>query len=165
MTLQDIAARLGALLRAGGLSVSTAESLTGGMLGATITTTPGASDYYRGGAITYATDSKATVLSVAKATLASDGPVSPETAEQMARGVRELFGSSLGVSTTGVAGPTGQDGKPVGLVYIGISDTERTVSHEFRSSGSTRDEVRRQTVERALSLLVDQLEKSGEDRR
>ncbi|MFC9678244.1 CinA family protein [Streptomyces sp. NPDC056948] len=157
MTLQDIAARLGSLLRAGGLSVSTAESLTGGMLGATITGTPGASDYYRGGAITYATDSKATVLSVAEATLASDGPVSPATAEQMACGVRELFGSSLGVSTTGVAGPTGQDGKPVGLVYIGVSDTERTVSHEFRSTGSTRDEVRRQAVERALSLLVDHL--------
>ncbi|MFF7309315.1 nicotinamide-nucleotide amidohydrolase family protein [Streptomyces sp. NPDC008137] len=159
MTVEDIAAQLGSLLRAGGLSVSTAESLTGGMLGATITATPGASDYYRGGAITYATDSKATVLSVSEATLASDGPVSPATAEQMARGVRELFGSSLGLSTTGVAGPTGQDGKPVGLVHIGVSDAERTVSHEFTSTGRTRDEVRRQAVERALSLLVEHLDR------
>lgn len=159
MTLQDIAAQLGELLRANSLSISTAESLTGGMLGATITGIPGASDYYRGGAITYATDSKATVLAVAEATLASDGPVSAATAEQMARGVRQLFTSSLGVSTTGVAGPTGQDGKPVGLVYIGISDTERTISHEFKSSGSTRDEVRRQAVEQALSLLVDHLDR------
>ncbi|QWB22557.1 MULTISPECIES: CinA family protein [Streptomyces] len=160
MSLEDIAARLGSLLRAGGLSVSTAESLTGGLLGATITSTPGASDYYRGGAITYATDSKATVLSVSETTLASDGPVSPATAEQMAHGVRELFGSSFGISTTGVAGPTGQDGKPVGLVHIGISDTGRTVSHEFNSTGTTRDEVRRQAVERALSLLVDHLNRS-----
>jgi PncC family amidohydrolase len=157
---QDLAARLGAALRAaGGLTLSTAESLTGGMLGEVITGTPGASDYYRGGAITYATDSKASVLSVAEATLDSDGPVSAATAEQMAHGVRLLFGSTLGVSTTGVAGPTSQDGKPVGLVFIGISDAERTVSHEFHSTGATRDEVRRQTVDQALGLLVEHLEK------
>ncbi|PKV89879.1 CinA family protein [Streptomyces sp. TLI_146] len=153
------AARLGELLRTRGLSISTAESLTGGMLGAAITGTPGASDYYLGGAITYATETKARILSVDEQVLASQGPVSPATAEQMAHGVRRLYASSIAVATTGVAGPTGQDGKPVGLVYIGISDADSTQSHEFHSTGTSRDEVRRQTVEQALEILIGHLEK------
>lgn len=159
MSQQENSARMGSLLRTRGLSISTAESLTGGMLGAVITSTAGASDYYVGGAITYATESKAQILSVAENVLATEGPVSPTTAEQMANGVRLLFGSSLAVSTTGVAGPTVQDGKPVGLVYIGVSDARRTVSHEFNSAGATREEVRQQTVDRALEILIEYLEK------
>ncbi|MFG2149049.1 CinA family protein [Streptomyces sp. NPDC048696] len=159
MSQEEKAARLGELLRARGLSISTAESLTGGMLGAVITGTPGASDYYLGGAITYATEAKARILSVDEHVLATQGAVSPATAEQMAHGVRLLYASSIAVSTTGVAGPTGQDGKPVGLVYIGVSDTATTLSHEFRSTGTTREEVRRQTVEQALDILIGHLEK------
>ena len=155
MSQQESSARMGSLLRTRGLSISTAESLTGGMLGAVITGAAGAS----GGAITYATESKAQILSVAESVLATEGPVSPKTAEQMANGVRLLFGSSLAVSTTGVAGPTVQDGKPVGLVYIGVSDVRRTVSYEFNSAGATRDEVRQQTVDRVLEILIEYLEK------
>lgn len=135
------------------------------MVGAAITGTAGASDYYVGGAITYATESKASVLSVAKSVLDSEGPVSAATAEQMVRGVRHLFGSSIGVSTTGVAGPTGQDGKPVGLVYIGVSDAAGTVSHRFNLSGATRDEVRRQTVEQVMVVLIDHVLKEGDSLR
>ncbi|MGW6457599.1 CinA family protein [Streptomyces sp. NPDC055078] len=159
MSQQEDSAQLGALLRARGWSISTAESLTGGMLGAAITGIAGASDYYVGGAITYATESKARILSVAEPVLAAEGPVSAPTAEQMAHGARLLFGSSIAVSTTGVAGPTGQDGKPVGLVYIGVSDDRRTVSHEFHSTGTSREEVRRQTVGQALAVLIDHLTK------
>ncbi|WP_344073013.1 CinA family protein [Streptomyces crystallinus] len=158
-SMEEKAARLGELLRTRGLSISTAESLTGGMLGAALTGTPGASDYYLGGAITYATEAKARILSVDEHVLATQGPVSPVTAEQMAHGVRRLYASSVAVSTTGVAGPTGQGGKPVGLVYIGVSDADGTQSHEFRSTGTSRDEVRRQTVEQALEILIGHLEK------
>lgn len=161
MSWEENAARLGGLLRERGLSISTAESLTGGMLGAAITGTPGASDYYVGGAITYATESKASVLSVARSVLDSEGPVSATTAEQMARGTRHLFGSSLGVSTTGVAGPTSQDGKPVGLVYIGVSDVIGTVGHQFNLDGASRDEIRRQTVEQAMVVLIEHVLKQG----
>ncbi|NJQ03860.1 CinA family protein [Streptomyces zingiberis] len=151
------AAELGALLRGSGLSISTAESLTGGLLGAAVTGTPGASAYYLGGAVTYATAAKASVLAVGEETLAARGPVSAETAEQMASGARELFGSSLAVSTTGVAGPAAQDGKPVGLVYLGLADAERVFSREFRSGGTTREEVRRDTVAAALALVIEYL--------
>ncbi|PZG42783.1 hypothetical protein C1I98_19340 [Spongiactinospora gelatinilytica] len=151
------AARLGVLLRERGLSISTAESLTGGLLGAVITDIAGASDYYAGGVTTYATASKAAVLSVDPAVLATLGPVSGTTAEQMAAGVRGLFATSIGLSTTGVAGPTAQDGKPVGLVFIGLSDESGTFSREFMSSGESREEVRHQTVEFALDLLIDHL--------
>lgn len=159
MSEQGSPIRLGELLRARGMTLATAESLTGGMLGAAVTASPGASDFYRGGAITYATDAKGSVLAVDRDVLATDGPVSPATAEQMADGVRRLFRSDLGVSTTGVAGPNGQDGKPVGLVYIGVSDDRGTVSHRFDSTGRDRDEVRRQTTEHALSLLIDHLKR------
>ena len=95
-----------------GLTIATAESLTGGGLVARLVDVPGASHVVRGGACTYAVDTKASVLGVSESQLAATGPVNEQVARQMARGARELFRADIGVSTTGVAGPGPADGFP-----------------------------------------------------
>ncbi len=95
-------------------TVATAESLTGGLLGAALSSTPGASSTYRGGAVLYATDLKATIAGVDPMLLEQRGAVDADVAAAMADGVRERFGATFGLATTGVAGPTEQDGIPVG---------------------------------------------------
>ena len=108
VTAADVLAALGQA----GLSLAVAESLTGGLLAATLVDVPGASAVFRGGVIAYATDVKATLLGVDPALLAERGPVDPQVAAQMATGVRVRLGADVGVSTTGVAGPDPQDGQP-----------------------------------------------------
>jgi PncC family amidohydrolase len=117
----DLFSRVHLLLRAGGQTVATAESLTGGRLAVALTDTPGASETYLGGVVTYATELKASVLDVDEAIIAEHGVVSAECARAMASGIRALTGSGWGISTTGVAGPTDQEGKPPGTVFVGIS--------------------------------------------
>ena len=105
-----------------GLTISTAESCTGGLIGKRITDISGCSGCYFGGVVSYSNDVKHKVLGVGEKTLRDFGAVSPETAIEMARGVRKLTGSDIGISVTGVAGPGGgSEEKPVGTVYIGIS--------------------------------------------
>lgn len=104
-----------------GLTLSFAESLTGGKLADTIVGVPGASAAFKGSAVTYATESKHDVLGVDEALLKLHGAVDATVAAQMSQGVRELWKSDFGASATGVAGPTEQDGKPVGLVYVAVS--------------------------------------------
>jgi nicotinamide-nucleotide amidase len=103
------------------LTLATAESLTGGGLGAVITSVPGASAVYRGGVVAYATDLKQSLLGVSDDVVAEHGVVSSTCAEAMARGVRRLTGADLAISTTGVAGPDPQEGRPVGRVFIGLA--------------------------------------------
>lgn len=139
-----------------GFTVAVAESLTGGLLAAAITAVPGASVVFRGSVTAYATEIKASVLGVDAELLARQGAVDPEVARQMAHGVRRLFGATVGLATTGVAGPTEQDGKPVGLVYVGYAGSDRTsrsMVRELRLTGD-REAVRAQTVLRALSLAL-----------
>ncbi len=148
------AARLVAMLTARGLTVATAESLTGGLLAGTITSVAGASVVLRGGAVTYATDTKASLLGVDADLLGRVGAVDGEVAAQMAAGVRGVFVADLGVATTGVAGPTEQDGQPVGTVFLAVvGDRIRRVERHSFDGG--REEIRAATVAAALALLLD----------
>ena len=114
---------VGQKLRARGLTLATAESCTGGLVGDRLTNVPGSSEYYLGGVISYDNRIKAEVLKVPTQVLETVGAVSQECALAMAQGVRGLMSTSLAVSTTGIAGPGGATpGKPVGLVYIALVD-------------------------------------------
>lgn len=134
-------------------SVAVAESCTGGMLGARITSVPGASSVFAGGIIGYSDMVKADVLHVAPEDLEKFGAVSEEIACQMATNVRSRIGSTYGLSITGVAGPGGgSEAKPVGLVFLGISTPTGTRAEECRFRGS-RDHIREISVQRSLALL------------
>ncbi len=148
----DLPARVVGLLGEREQTVAVAESLTGGLLGAAITTVPGASVVFRGGVIAYATELKTQLLDVPAALLVARGAVDPEVAAAMADGVRKRLGASIGMATTGVAGPDPADGKPPGTVHIAVSAPGRQVTRALDLAG-TRDDVRRQTVEESLRLL------------
>ena len=133
------------------LTLSTAESCTGGMIGSLITAVPGASSVYMGSAVTYSNEMKQLLLGVQKSTLDSHGAVSSETAIAMAAGACRKLGTDAAISVTGIAGPDGgTPEKPVGLVYVGISLNGSTRSVELRLRGE-REFIRRRTC--ALALL------------
>lgn len=133
--------------------VATAESLTGGRLGDVLSAAPGASDTYLGGVVSYATASKRKVLGVSQETVDRHGVVSAECAAEMATGVRSLFGADYAVSTTGVAGPTTQEGKPVGLVYVGVAGPSGVSTRQLDLDGE-RAEIREKAVREALEALL-----------
>jgi PncC family amidohydrolase len=139
-----------------GLTVATAESLTGGLLGATITEVSGSSAAYVGGVVSYATEVKVEVLGVSRETVETDGVVSASCAAQMAQGVRRLLGSDLALSTTGVAGPDLQEGKPAGTVHVALAGPAGTVVQSPSLDGD-RAAIRAATVEVALQLLEETL--------
>jgi nicotinamide-nucleotide amidase len=141
-----------------GETLASAESVTGGMIGAMLTDVPGASASYLGGVISYATRLKATLAGVDRSTLAEVGPVAERTAAEMARGVAERCNSDWGLATTGVAGPEPQDGHQVGQVFVAVSHSTRAVSRvEELSLQGGRASIRHQTAEAALGLLADAL--------
>jgi nicotinamide-nucleotide amidase len=140
-------------LRSRGESLATAESLTGGMLGSEVTAVPGASDVYVGGVISYATAVKQALLGVPAELVASYGVVSAECAEAMALGARSLLGASWAISTTGVAGPDAQEGRPAGLVFVGIAGPDGGSSQRLHLTGD-RQEIRRAACVAALDLLL-----------
>jgi len=139
-------------------TLATAESLTGGMIGALLTAVPGASTSYLGGVISYVTRLKETLAGVRAATLAELGPVARGTAEEMATGVARRCSADWGLAVTGVAGPEPQDGHPVGQVFVGLAYPAHAWSsvHELRLRGD-RDAIRRHTAVAALSLLSEAL--------
>jgi nicotinamide-nucleotide amidase len=141
-----------------GETLASAESVTGGMIGALLTDVPGASATYLGGVISYATRLKVTLAGVDRSTLAEVGPVAERTAAEMARGVAERCNSDWGLATTGVAGPEPQDGHQVGQVFVAVSHSTRAVSRvEELSLQGGRASIRHQTAEAALGLLADAL--------
>ena len=147
------AKRLLSLCREKGVTLATAESCTGGMIGTTLTSIPGASDVFLGGIISYANSAKESLLGVPSETLLAHGAVSKETAEAMAKGAREALGATLAVSVTGIAGPGGETReKPVGLVHFGVVTQDSITSGKRHFSGS-REIVRLKTVAAALALL------------
>ena len=154
----SVAERVVQLLRERTETLATAESLTGGLLGAALTDVPGASAAYRGGVISYATPLKATLAGVAPETLERHGPVASDTATEMALGIAKRCGAHWGLAVTGVAGPDPQDGHPVGEIFVAIcgpaADQGRTVRLELAGS---RREIREQTAEQALQLLEELL--------
>lgn len=154
--LTGLAEELLAALARHGWTIGIAESLTGGLVTASLVSVPGASAHVRGGVVSYATDLKHSLLGVDAELLAFHGAVHPEVARQMAEGVRRQTGSDVGVSTTGIAGPLSPDGQPVGTVHIGIVTPDRTAVHSSVLEGN-RDAIRRGTVRAALEAAVASL--------
>ncbi|MBI5234193.1 MAG: CinA family protein [Deltaproteobacteria bacterium] len=150
---RGLAKETGALLRKKGLSLALAESCTAGLLGYMITTVPGSSDYFSGGVIAYNDSAKMKLLDVSQRTLKAYGAVSMECAVEMATGIRKKIGSHIGISITGTAGPDkGGPSKPLGTVYIALSDPEKTVVKRFLFQG-TRDLIRKSSAIEALKML------------
>ncbi len=137
-----------------GKTLATAESCTGGGIGAAITAVPGSSVVYKGGIISYQNAVKRELLSVDADVLETYGPVSQQVAVQMASGVRTALNCDIAVSVTGLAGPGGDDfGNPVGTVYIGYATEKEAFAQKHIFSGS-RDEVRIRAIECALKLIL-----------
>lgn len=144
---------VGKLLGAHGLSVSTAESCTGGYIAHLITTVAGSSRYYKGTAVSYANEAKVNVLGVDAETLARTGAVSEEVAIQMAEGAKRIFNTDFAIGTTGVAGPDGgSPEKPVGTVWIAIASPTRTYALKYLM-GTHRERNIRKTALQALQML------------
>jgi PncC family amidohydrolase len=140
------------------LTIATAESCTGGLIAHVLTLIPGASNYFIGGVIAYSNQVKQDILGVQASTLAQFGAVSEQTAIEMAAGVRERFNTDIGMSTTGIAGPSGgTPSKPVGLVWIGFSTPEKTWAVESHFSDD-RHQINKKSARKALQLLLDYLE-------
>jgi nicotinamide-nucleotide amidase len=142
-------------LRSRAETLAVAESLTGGLLAATIVDVPGASKVFRGGLVVYATDLKHTLAGVDADLLAALGPVDGTVAAQLADGARSRCGATWGLATTGVAGPDSQDGKPVGTVFVALSGPASAV--ERLSLTGDRPTIRRGAVAAALALLARHL--------
>ena len=141
-----------------GKTLATAESCTGGWVGKLLTDIPGSSKSYLGGVISYTNAVKNAVLGVPEDILRTFGAVSEQTAGAMAEGVRGVIGADLGVSVTGLAGPKGDgSNKPVGLVYIAVSDGEETQCRQLRLPGD-RLSVREQACNAVFSLILSILE-------
>lgn len=145
------------LKRLKGKTLVTAESITGGGIGAALTAVPGASAVYRGGIISYCDDVKHELLGVPREVLEQFGAVSRPTALAMAMGAREKLQADAAIAVTGLAGPGGDDfGNPVGTVFIAFADGNGANVRECRISGS-RDAIRNQTVRIALELVLEMM--------
>lgn len=142
-------------------TVATAESCTGGMVAEKLTSVSGASSAIKYSVVTYCNKAKEILVGVNHETLEKFGAVSEQTASEMAAGVRKIMGADIGVSVTGLAGPLGDEGKPVGLVYIGVSSDNYNTVLENHFDGD-RDSVRKQAADTALELVLKATEKLGE---
>ena len=143
------AERLVSLLTERKMTVAAAESCTGGLVAAAITSVPGASAVLAFSAVTYAE------------TIARYGAVSEQTAKEMAESIRRVARADLGLSVTGVAGPSPSEGKPVGLVYLGISFGEKTEEKKLTLGTRTREEIRQTAVQELLSAAADAVAREG----
>ncbi len=148
---------VGIRLRERGWTLSIAESCTGGLICDRITNVPGSSDYFMGGMVTYSNESKAKHLGIPLGFIKQHGAVSPQVARRMAQGVRKAFHTTFGLSTTGVAGPTGGTKRaPLGRVFIGISDGKRVWVKRENFKGS-RIEIKKKATEEALQFFYERL--------
>jgi PncC family amidohydrolase len=158
--LLSLSSVVGSALLDHGYTISTAESCTGGLLSHTLTRISGSSAYFVGGVVAYSNQIKEQALGVQAQTLMAYGAVSEQTAREMAEGIRNRFNTDIGLSTTGVAGPTGGSAdKPVGLVWMGVSTPEGTQAFECHFDGD-RFEVMISTVMEILTRLLTQLKGS-----
>ena len=145
-------AELHARLQRAGATVAVAESLTGGLLSAALTETPGASASMRGGLVVYATDLKATLAGVPTELLAERGAVDPDVAAALATGVRDRLDATFGLAVTGVAGPEPQDGRPFGTVYCAVAAPSDVRVVALQLAGD-RAAIRADAVAACLELL------------
>ena len=138
-----------------GKTLATAESCTGGMIGAMLTSVSGASKVYKGGIISYWSEVKQNLLNVDGEDLKNLGPVSMQVAGAMAQGARKALNTDIAISVTGLAGPDGDEfGRPVGTVFVGFDNGAKTVVKVYHFSGD-REAVRRQAAEAALKLILE----------
>lgn len=154
--LTQKAAEVCKLLADNQMTIATAESCTGGMIAELLTSVSGASTVFGYGFVTYSNEAKEKLLGVKKETLNQFGAVSEQTVTEMADGAQKVAKADIAVSVSGIAGPTGgTEEKPVGLVYVGLSQKgKETTSHRFVFDGD-RDSVRRQTVNKVFELILN----------
>ncbi len=156
--LRKLLEDIGNLLRKKDLTVSVAESCTGGLIGSFLTSVPGSSDYFKGGVIAYSNEIKTEILSVSPQTIKKFGAVSRETVREMARGVKELLKTDIGLSSSGIAGPTGGGGnKPVGTVALGVDIPQKIITNMVHLEGD-RNDIRNLAGIRVLEMLKNLLE-------
>ena len=146
------------LLKKADLSISVAESCTGGLLCSRLVSVPGISKFFKEGFVTYSSKAKRKTLEVSKSTLKKQGAVSGQTAKEMAIGAAMNADTDVAVSVTGNAGPSAEEDKPVGLVYIGIYLSGKVKAYEYMFEGE-RDDIRSQAASEAISLCCRALEK------
>ena len=142
--------------RARGCTIATAESLTGGLIAASLTDVPGSSDVVRGAVVSYVNEAKIALLDVPHEVITQQGAVCEDTVHAMACGAREKFNASIAVATSGVAGPGESEGKPAGTVWIALSTDSSSFAHCYHFTGG-REEVRAHTVASALYLLQEHM--------
>lgn len=149
---------LGKILTEKNLTISCAESCTGGLLTSRLTDVAGSSAYVQGGIVSYSNEIKNSILKVKAETLKNFGAVSEQTARQMSNNVRELFKTDIGVGITGIAGPGGGSAeKPVGTVYISVSNSDKTFVKRFNFGGS-RIEIKNQSCDAAIKMVMEVIE-------
>ena len=163
---RELAERLQSRLVDAGQRLAVAESSTGGLVGSTITDIPGSSDYFDRSLVTYSNEAKMDLLGVEQSTLDAVGAVSAETAQQMAEGVRAGADCTWGLSTTGIAGPSGgTDEKPVGTVFVGVAyngENERVSATRYEFDGP-RLACKEQFTQQAVRDLLDAVESQLDD--
>ncbi|NLK51896.1 MAG: CinA family protein [Syntrophomonadaceae bacterium] len=160
--IKQLAALVGRPLQKKRWQMAVAESCTGGLLGAALTSIPGSSSYFYGGVVSYSNQAKQDLLGVSLETLTAWGAVSEATAREMAEGIRKRCRVDLGIAITGIAGPDGgSPHKPVGTVYLALA-TEQVLRIEKKHFGGNRTEIREASVEAALQMLKAFLEDSGD---
>lgn len=157
--MNELCTKLITLLKEKSLTLSVAESCTGGLISKSITDIAGASSVFYGGVVSYDNSVKEGILKVKADTLKTFGAVSYETAREMALGVKSALNTDIGISTTGIAGPDGgSEAKPVGTVYIGFSYKGITESHRLElGKHRTRDEIRQLASYQILQLLLEKI--------
>ncbi len=148
----------GFLLKKKGWTISVAESCTGGLIGSLLTSVPGSSDYFAGGIIAYSNEVKRNLLSVSSQTLDEFGAVSEETVREMSRGVKKLLKTDVGISVSGIAGPTGgSKNKPVGTIALGVDIPRKIITNILNLKGD-RNKIRERAAAEALKMLRNLLE-------
>ncbi len=153
--MENVAKMLVDTLREKKLTVATAESCTGGLVSAKITSVSGSSEVISFSMVTYSNEAKIQKLGVKRETIDAFGAVSEQTATEMAESIRKIADADFGISVTGVAGPSTSEGKAVGTVFIGLATEKETRVEKLKAAPLTRDEVRENAANRALEMLFE----------
>ena len=156
----DVINRVHEIFRKRGLTLSVAESCTGGLISNYITTLPGASNFFEAGVVTYSAEAKKKILGISPSTIEKYGVISENTAREMSDKVRSLTGVDYALSTTGNLGPDVLERKEKGLIYIAVSKTGQTISKEIRLTGN-REENKQAASLSALRLLTEVIEQTA----
>lgn len=155
--MKALAEELGKLLHEKGLTLSTAESCTGGGIASVITSISGSSEYFKGGIVAYANEVKTALLGVSETTLEKHGAVSEETVLEMAKGAMKSMKTSCAIATSGIAGPGGgTPTKPVGTIWIAAACNDKIVTKKLQGDNG-REKNTKNSIEKALSLLIEHL--------